>query len=142
MSELKSVWDGWKDQCRYNMVKSAVKLFGFTFRPQAHCAIGYLFDFQSSTVSAKSSEVLKKVGRYIQLHHDLPHIYHHPNGMTMHPDTGLWDAVIYANNELQLTPDQFREIDRLTQADEAANSINQPKENSNNESVSAVRSGS
>jgi len=56
-----------------------------------------------------------RIGTYIQQHYPMPVDYVHPRSqVTLKPQENLFAAIVYANNELKLTPDDFRYIDRLT----------------------------
>lgn len=102
--DLESIWD--QNQC-----------FGLLASGGAYCAVGYLYYVAGCHSPVHEDPSLVAVGRYIQKHwRDIPETYKHPiNGCIQHPRAIPIDAIIYANNELRLTPEQFREIDRLVQ---------------------------
>lgn len=100
-NEIKSVFDGWELQCYGDL--SAVHEDGI-----ARCAVGWLFHV------GYRRAVRERISAYIQRHYDIPR--------DQWPDRE--DSVmIYANNVLKLTPEQFREADRRSQIAEALTAL-------------------
>jgi hypothetical protein len=107
MSEIKSIWDGWEKQ-----------LYGSYGKGEgATCAQGYIM-FHNKAVDCVQNETYTRVAAYIREHFNVPVTYNglHPRGDNPYCDL---HCIVYANNVLELTPEQFREIDRLTQIEAA-----------------------
>jgi hypothetical protein len=106
---MKSIWDGWERQA-----------FGIDNDGQGgNCAMGYLMRlngriglFEFVRVQAR----LAAVAAYIKQHYELPDSHVHERfGGTYYPKKSPEDTIVYANNNLRLTPDDFRRIDIETQ---------------------------
>ena len=104
-AEIKSIWDGWEKQC-YFKTRNAQ---GET------CAVGYLIPesmYNDYIYAEYIDSQLAVVGRYMR------------EQMGIVVDKSLytfldWGTVVHANNVLRWTPEQFREIDRLSQIEAA-----------------------
>ena len=107
--EPSSIWDGWTRQCYYTM---------YDQNTDSHCATGWV------TGKLGRPAIFKRVADYIREKYNL----HGPIKVT-DPDY-VWNSdmdmdvdvhvIIYANNALRLTPEEFRSIDRLTQVESIA----------------------
>lgn len=97
--ELKSIWDGREKQCFFRGSDGG-----------ASCAAIY------PSFSAGARETFERVAKSIRTRFDLPGLHiHEESRARMHPRTSAWDTIVYANNVLKLTPEDFRRIDRETQ---------------------------
>lgn len=97
--ELESIWNGWEKQCFYRGSHG-----------DARCAAIY------PNFSADSVKTFDRVAKYLRVMFALPDVHiHEVSKALMRPQLDSWDAIVYANNVLKLTPEQFREIDRATQ---------------------------
>lgn len=105
--EIKSIFDGWQYQC-----------FFTRFNGIERCANGFLLD-QWSNGLLTSNEVYSiyhRIGRFIQKNYTLPEKHVHEGTYEcLRPKRNHLHAIVYANNNLKLTPDDFRRIDRETQ---------------------------
>jgi len=103
---MKSIWDGWTKQTFHVATDDQG---GF-------CARGWYILGGGRVSSAERNEAELRIGKYIQQNYELPDEYRHPNGGRLQfPKTVAAHAIIYANNELKLTPNDFRRIDIETQ---------------------------
>lgn len=119
LNMLPSIWDGWEKQCRF--------LFGGHGGPS--CAQGWLGG--SGHVAATYNGTYARIARYLRDNYSIPRgavrIYPDPEDRHYSYSSQLFQhgqhldmahdgqVIAYANNELKLTPDDFRRIDRLTQ---------------------------
>lgn len=101
-NEIKSIWDGWEKQC-YGKLDD---------RAGGCCARGYLIKQVFPFFWDVEREVYARVVPYIREHYSLP--LEDEDGFDMGDDS---ICIVYANNVLKLTPEQFREIDRLTRVE-------------------------
>ena len=92
IGQIPSLWDGWEKQCYFRLRDHT----------GATCAMGFIY--KGGNVG-EEDEKLERIGIYLRQHYSIP------NERTVYPH---WTAITYANNWLRLTPEQFREIDRLS----------------------------
>lgn len=112
---IPSIFDGWKKQIIHRS----------TDGNGAFCANGWIR--QTGDFRFLDPSIARVAGR-IRRQYILPNVYAHPNGgdWPLFGDSDTDVAVLaYANNELKLTPDDFRRIDRETQIEAALKSIEQ-----------------
>lgn len=103
---LSSIWDGWEKQCYGTRHDGGGKT----------CALGFLDDQFGDCYRRKLEAPIHRVAAYVR--QNLPDAYDLQTHYHVHlPDD--YGCVAQANNILRLTPEQFREIDRLTQYEEA-----------------------
>lgn len=108
MEEIKSIWQGWTNQC-YGRTRDG---------EGGNCAIGYLLEvgtLQAQQWVDLANPHVNRIGAYIQRNFELPETF---DGW-MRPSTDESDAIVYANNVLRLTPQQFRDIDIASQLEAA-----------------------
>lgn len=106
----RSIWDGWEKQIYF---RAADGNGGF-------CARG----FTAGQCFEAVDETEARVGRYIQQHYELPQTHElWFDGFELKPCTKPVHAIVYANDSLKLTPDDFRRIDRETQMEEMARTL-------------------
>ena len=104
-----SLWDNWKHQC-YNMLHD---------EQGAHCAMGYLMATHYADYAQVYLFKLEPIAKLIRELYQIPATYYHPGGGALRPGTHSVDCIVYANNVLRLTPEEFREIDIAAQVDAA-----------------------
>ena len=108
MNEIKSIWDGWEKQ-----------LYGcYKDDSGGACALGAA----PWGNACRRAETLARVAAYIRTHYPMPwgFVDEFNSRLSERDDVTV---IVYANNTLKLTPEDFREIDRQTQVDEALKSI-------------------
>ena len=103
MNKVKSIWDGWKTQ-----------LFGqWSDYKGGYCALGYIDG------ASGYSETINRVADYIRRNYDLPDngswADGYRNRLDLRPNGSASSVIIYANNILKFSPEDFRRIDILTQ---------------------------
>ena len=109
MEPLTSIWDGWEKQFFGTVHTNKEPLNDEFFSDGYRCAVLY----PRNCFSAESQATFARVAPYIVKH------YGEPEECGLNPLA----VVMWANNHLRLTPDQFREIDRLTQIAEGLAAI-------------------
>ena len=109
MNELTSLWDGWTKQC----FGAAADYHG------KRCATRYAsLRSMATTGKAKAvTELYERVAGHLRTRYDIPATFSIQSHTTIY--TGFRsrnaDVIIYANDVLRLTPDDFRRIDLETQ---------------------------
>lgn len=111
MSEIPSIFDGWEKQCYDETCNS----------DGASCAVEYAR--KVIPLRAERHQHFRRIRDYLLQHYDIPVIYEHPYEGVFHPHKKVSHAVVYANNVLKLTPEDFRRIDRLTAMEEIARKL-------------------
>lgn len=104
--QIKSVWDGWEKQFH---IEGPDTCTGVPRSQGGECALTFLHGVNTETLVRVGNEIQK---RYME---QLPEA----DWAMRHPRTNNIDAIVCANNILKLTPEQFRELDRVTQVAEA-----------------------
>ena len=109
MNELTSLWDGWTNQC----FGAPVDYHG------KRCATNYA-SLRSRTTAGKAkavTELYERVADHLRTRYDIPATFSIQSRTATY--TGFRsrnnDVIIYANDVLRLTPDDFRRIDIETQ---------------------------
>lgn len=96
-NEIRSIWDGWERQ-----VNDASTDDG-------ECALNFLF---SRSLARDAWIAVGRVGEYIQRTMNPPMEWWPKHAVRpQYPATNEYDAVMWANDVLRLTPDQFRQIE-------------------------------
>lgn len=112
---IPSIWDGWEEQIKW-----------LRFGDGGRCALGWVdhcvYGSEQWLHSAENEPcihpVYRRVAEYIKQRYVIP------DDVLAHRDEPV-AVIAYANNELGLTPEDFRRIDRLTQYEEGMRQIEQ-----------------
>lgn len=113
MNEIKSIWDGWEKQCFFHCNTDDGK----------QCAMDYIA-FACGGIYANTK---RRIAAFVRENYPKPghdEVTPHWDG-TLEFDNAM--VVIYANNVLKLTPEDFRRIDRETQIEEALKKSETPE---------------
>lgn len=99
--EIKSIWDGWQNQFR----RSQINAYDYWTSDNwpATCAMGF--------IGFNRADLVERVAAHILREFQLEDIASIGLYQFSRPD----NVIIFANNELHLTPEDFRRIDRETQ---------------------------
>ena len=100
---LKSIWDGWKKQCYYRFKDG-----------DAFCAMGYIglgtdTDWDG-VLKTHESTLMRVAAKIVEDHPETASGFYGNDDVCW-----AWDVIASANNDLKLTPADFRRIDRETQ---------------------------
>lgn len=100
-----SIWDGWEKQFRF---PADGPMIGGPIRDGWDCAITWI----GERGLFKAQPTLERVANFIKQNYEIP-------------CDRCWPSmvIVYANNVLGLTPDDFRRIDRLTAIEEMARKL-------------------
>lgn len=110
MNEIKSIWDGWQKQCFGELWNS----YGET------CARGFIVQHEGEH-SDLTRETYQRVANYISREFEI--VACDECCRSMSTWLKAMCIIVRANNELKLTPEEFRAIDRETQIEAALKSI-------------------
>jgi hypothetical protein len=115
LKALPSIWDGWTNKCKHFFELCN----GYTGIAEKNCALGAVgfTAYNASFEKFRANPDLMRVGKYL-IAND-PRIAARVQATCYYAGAlPEWEAITFANNKLDYTPDDFRRIDRLSQWEE------------------------